>query len=242
MSAKMNILAIIPARGGSKGVPQKNLKPLGRQPLVAHVIQAAKNSRYIDKLIISTDDKDIGQLGTRMGLEIPFMRPTELATDNVPLIAVVLHAYNYFKKKNIHYDAVLSVQPTCPFLTNETIDKVVELWLETNCESVVTIAQITKGHPYIAKRLYQDNVIDSFLPIPEGAIVGPRQKREPAYFLTGGIYLRAKRLLDTAEPKGHCLGKDTRAVVVDEFEAVDINDEFDFKFAEFLLKSGHVKI
>ena len=153
----MNILAIIPARGGSKGVPQKNLKPLGRQPLVAHVIQAAKNSRYIDKLIISTDDKDIGQLGTRMGLEIPFMRPTELATDNVPLIAVVLHAYNYFKKKDIHYDAVLSVQPSCPFLTNETIDKVVELWLETNCESVVTIAQITKGHPYIAKRLYQVN-------------------------------------------------------------------------------------
>jgi len=241
LNEKINVLAVIPARGGSKGVPKKNTKPLGGKPLVTHVVQTAKKSQYIDNLIISTDDNDINRLGKKFGLDIPFMRPIELASDNVPLIAVVLHSYNYFKKNDIHYDAVLSLQPTSPFLQHETIDKVIELWLKTGCESVVTIAEITKGHPYIAKRLHKGNLIDSFLPIPSGAVVGPRQKREIAYYLTGGIYLRSKRLLDIAEPKGHCLGKDTRAVVVNEFEAIDINNEFDFKFAEFLLDSGYIK-
>lgn len=236
----MDVLAVIPARGGSKGVAKKNMRLLDNKPLIAYSVDYAKQSKNIDHLIISTDDEDIATIGASLGVDIPFQRPAHLGSDNTPLIAVVQHAYNYFKEKNIVYDAVLSLQPTCPFLHYETVDQVIEIWLQTGCESVVTVSEIMKGHPYIAKRLQLDSTIEDFCIIPEGAVTGPRQKREKAYYLTGGIYLRDKRLLDRAEPKGHCLGSDARAVVVNEIEAVDINNELDLKFAEFLVRSGYI--
>jgi CMP-N,N'-diacetyllegionaminic acid synthase len=239
---KMSVLAVIPARGGSKGVPKKNMRLLGDKPLVAYAINSVKRSKYIDHLIISTDDEDIVQIGKRLGVNIPFRRPADLASHDAPLIEVVLHAYNFFKDKDIQYDAVICMQPTCPFLRHETIDQVIEVWFRTGCESVVTVSEIINGHPYIAKRLLPDNMIENFCLIPEGAIIGPRQKREKAYYLTGGIYLRDKRLLDSAEPKGHCLGADARAVVVSELEAVDINSEFDFMLAEFLIRTAYAKV
>jgi CMP-N-acetylneuraminic acid synthetase len=236
----MDVLAVIPAPGGSKGVTKKNMRLLDNKPLIAYSVDYAKQSKNIDHLIISTDDEDIARIGASLGVDIPFQRPAHLGSDNTPLIAVVQHAYNYFKERNIVYDAVLSLQPTCPFLHYGTIDKVIEVWLQTGCESVVTISEIMKGHPYIAKRLHSDSIIEDFCIIPEGAVMGPRQKREKAYYLTGGIYLRDKRLLDKAESKGHCLGSDARAVVVNEIEAVDINNELDLKFAEFLILSGYI--
>ena len=236
----MDVLAVIPARGGSKGVAKKNMRLLDNKPLIAYSVDYAKQSKNIDHLIISTDDEDIARMGASLGVDIPFKRPAHLGSDNTSLIAVIQHAYNHFKERNIVYDAVLSLQPTSPFLHYETIDQVIEVWLQTGCESVVTISEIMKGHPYIAKRLHSDSIIEDFCIIPEGAVMGPRQKREKAYYLTGGIYLRDKRLLDKAEPKGHCLGSDARAVVVNEIEAVDINNELDLKFAEFLIRSGYI--
>jgi N-acylneuraminate cytidylyltransferase/CMP-N,N'-diacetyllegionaminic acid synthase len=238
MTKTKKIMAVIPARGGSKGVPRKNTRTLNGRPLISYIINSAKQSKHIDKLIISTEDEDIMQIGRGMGVDIPFKRPPELASDNTPLIAVILHAYNYFKERNTQYDAVLSLQPTCPFLQPKSIDNMIELWIESVCESVVTISEITKGHPYIAKDLLSGHIIKNFCPIPEGAIVGPRQKRRKAYYLTGGVYLRDKRLLEITETKGHALGSDTRAVVVDEIEAVDINSELDLKFAELLINLG----
>ena len=236
----MDVLAVIPARGGSKGVAKKNMRLLDNKPLIAYSVDYAKQSKKIDHLVISTDDEDIARIGESLEVDIPFQRPAHLGSDNTPLIAVIQHAYNYFKERNIVYDAVLSLQPTCPFLHHETIDEVIEVWLQTGCESVVTVSEIMKGHPYIAKRLHPDGVIEDFCVIPEGAVMGPRQKREKAYYLTGGIYLRDKGLLDKAEPKGHCLGSDARAVAVNEIEAVDINNELDLKFAEFLIRSGYM--
>ena len=241
-SLNKSVLGVIPARGGSKGVPKKNLRLLADKPLITYAIQSAKESRYIDHLIISTDDEEIVRIAEILEVDVPFRRPANLAADHTPLIAVVLHAYNFFEETSTSYDAVVSIQPTCPFITCETIDRIIELWMRTGCESVVPIAEIKNGHPYIAKRLLQDNVIENFCMIPEGYIVGSRQQREKAYYLTGGIYLRDGRLLDKAEPVSHCLGDDSRAVVVDMFEAVDINSEFDLEFAEFLIHSGYVKI
>ena len=237
---KKKILAVIPARAGSKGLHRKNIQALNGEPLITHIIRSANQSKYIDKLIISTEDKDIIRIGKREGVDIPFTRPSGLASDSTPLIAVVLHAYRFFKERGALYDAVLSLQPTCPFLRPESMDKMVDLWLETGCESVVTISEITKGHPYIAKDLISGNMIRNFGAIPEGAVLGPRQKRRKAYYLTGGAYLRDRGLLEMTEAKGHALGSDARAVVVDEIEAVDINSELDLKFAEFLLHSGYV--
>jgi CMP-N-acetylneuraminic acid synthetase len=239
--AGKRVLAVIPARGGSKGVPRKNTRSLGGRPLLSYPIRAARGAARVDRLIVSTDDDRILEICRDLDVEVPFIRPPELASDRAPLIAVVVHAYEFFRAEGISYDAVLSLQPTCPFLCSATIDRVIALWLETECECVVTVSEITKGHPYIAKRLKGDHAIESFTPIPQGAVVSPRQARETAYYLTGGIYLRDRRLIERAEPRGHCLGEDPRAVVVDEIEAVDINEEFDLKFADFLIEAGYVK-
>lgn len=235
------IMAVIPARGGSKGVLRKNMRTIGGKTLIARAIEAAQNSKYLARIVVSTDDEFIADEARSLGVDPPFRRPPELATDHAPLMAVVLHAYHFFKSADLPHDAVLSLQPTCPFLTGQTIDQVVEVWLASGCESVVTVSEISKGHPYIAKRLLAGNRLEEFLPIPEGTVVAPRQKREKAYYLTGGMYLRDQRLLERSGTQGHCLGDDARAAVVTQVEAVDINDEFDLGFADYLVQSGMVK-
>ena len=232
---KPRILALIPARGGSKGVPRKNIRLLGGNPLIAHIHKAACNSEYIDKVILSTDDEEIAKVGKSLGMEVPFVRPGELAREFSLLPGVSKHAMMFFDDLGEKYNGILSLQPTCPFLSTESINKAVEIWIRHQCDSVTSVSEITKGHPYIAKRVKEDLSLENFSPIPEGAITSPRQKREKAYFLTGGLYMRNRSLLEKPELKGHCLGDDSRAVVVSELEAVDINTEIDFKFAELLM-------
>jgi len=239
---KQSILAVIPARSGSKRVPKKNIRNLGNKALVSYLIESAGKSKLIDKLILSTDDYEIKGIGMSLGVEIPFERPDYLSSDYASLISVVKHAYNYYRELGVNYDAVVSLQPTCPFTSVQTIDKIISLWKRTKCDSVTTVAEITQGHPYIAKSLKGDGVIKNFCIIPEDAVVTPSQKREKAYYLTGGIYLRDKRILDSNELTGHCLGTDSRGVVVSEIEAVDINTEADFKYAQFLQEQGILNI
>jgi len=233
----MKILCVIPGRAGSKGVRHKNTRMINGEPLIAFAIKAAKRSTYIDRLIVSSEDDEILSIAKDLKIDIPFKRPKELAADTSPLISVVQHAYNFFKEQKQYFDAVVCLQPTCPFVKTETIDSAVDLWQRTGCDSVTTVSEITKGHPYISKRMENNHMIKNFCIIPENAVVSPRQKREKAYYLTGSLYLRDKRLLQNIETKGHCLGVDSKAVVVDEFEAVDINTEFDLKFAEYIMSS-----
>ncbi len=239
---KGNILAVIPARSGSKRILNKNIRKLGNKPLVVYIIESAQKSRFIDKLVLSTDDDEIANIGISLGIEVPFKRPAEFATDNAPLISVIKNAYDYFKDRGFHYDAVISLQPSCPFISPQTIDKVMSLWQHSKCDSVTTVAEIKHGHPYIAKSLEEDNVIRDFCSIPKNAVVAPSQKRRKAYHLTGGIYLRSVKLLELDNISGHCLGNDARAITLNEVEAVDINTEIDFKFAEFLIASGKIDI
>lgn len=238
----MNILAIIPARSGSKGVKDKNFRPLAGKPLIEYAIRAAQKCADISKLIVSTDDKRIAKIADTLGVDVPFIRPKELVRDNTSLVSVNQHALGFFKEKGIVYDGVLSLQPTNPFVKVETIEKAINLFFLSKCDSVTTVAEITAGHPYIAKKLLTENKITNFCEIPPNEPIAPRQKRRKAYYLTGGMYLRTKQILDIVEPSNHCLGADARAVVVNEFEAVDINSEIDLEFAEYLIQSGYVKI
>lgn len=239
---KGNILAVIPARSGSKRISNKNTRKLGNKSLIAYIIESAKKSKLIDRLVLSTNGDNIADIGRSLGAEVPFKRPDHLSSDNVPLISVIRHAYDYFKDRGFHYDAVLSLQPTCPFTSTQTIDKVISLWQQSKCDSVTTVAEIKHGHPYIAKSLEEDNGIRDFCNIPKNAVVVPSQKRRKAYYLTGGIYLRSVKLLELDNISGHCLGNDARAITLNEVEAVDINTEIDFKFAEFLIASGKIDL
>ena len=229
------ILGVIPARGGSKSIRRKNIKTICGKPLIKYIFEASQQSRYITRLILSTEDEEIATVGKSIGMEVPFERPKELAEDDVPEIYVIKHALRYFDEVGFKADAVILLHPTNPFTRTQTIDKAIELWLDTGCDSVTTIAEITRGHPYITKRLKEGNVIENFCPIPEGVKIHRRQDREKAYYLTGTLYLRNRSLIEAENMDSHYLGKDSRAIVVDEIEAIDINTLFDFELADWLM-------
>ncbi len=228
------ILGVILARGGSKGVPRKNVRNLAGRPLIQHIFDTAKKSKYITKLILSTEDKEIAEIGRSIGLEVPFMRPSELATDSATGISVIRHAMNFMDGAGFRADAVYSIQPTNPFTSIETIDGAIRLWIESGCDSVTTITEVTCGHPYITKRLKENSTIENFCTIPARTSMHARQAREKAYYLTGALYLRSRSLIEAENMDSHYLGNDSRAVVVNEVEAMDINTPFDFELAEWM--------
>jgi CMP-N,N'-diacetyllegionaminic acid synthase len=228
------ILGVVPARGGSKGVPRKNLKPLGGFPLLQHIIRTAEQSKYINRLILSTEDDEIAEAGKEIGIEVPFKRPAELATDNATGIAVIKHALKHFDSMGERFDGVISLQATNPLMKTETIDRAIALWLETGCDSVTAVAQLTKGHPYITKRLSDNGRIENFCEIPANAKMHRRQAREKVYYLTGALYLRSRELIEAENMDSHYLGLDSRAIVVSELESIDIDTPFDFELAEIL--------
>lgn len=229
------ILGVIPARGGSKGVPRKNIRLLCGKPLIQYIFESAQKSKYINRLILSTEDSEIADVARSIGIEVPFMRPAELATDTASSISVIKHALKHFDDQGTRFDGIISLQATNPFTSTETIDKVIKLWLESGCDSVTTLSEVTQGHPYITKRLKSDNTIESFCAIPDGVVIHRRQDREKAYYMTGALYMRSRQLIEAENMDGHYLGKDARAVVVDELEANDINNQFDFEFVEWIM-------
>jgi CMP-N-acetylneuraminic acid synthetase len=124
---KNKIIAIIPARGGSKGLPRKNIKLLLGKPLVAWTIEQAKNSKYVNKVVVSTEDKEIAEISRGYGAEVPFLRPKELARDDSPTIDAILHALNWFEESGEYFDIVVLLEPTSPLRDVEDKDKCVEI-------------------------------------------------------------------------------------------------------------------
>ncbi len=229
------ILGIIPARGGSKSVRRKNIRELCGKPLLGHIYESASQSKLLSRLVLSTEDEEIARMARSMGLEVPFMRPPELATDAASTISVIRNVVKFFDAKNEKFDAVVSIQATNPLTKTETIDKAIQLWIDTQCDSVTTISSMTCGHPYTAKRMKESGRIENFVAAPPGVRIDRRQDREPAYFLTGALYLRGRKLIDS-NVEGYCLGEDCRGIVTQEVEALDINSEFDFRLIELVMK------
>jgi len=236
MPRKLKVLAVIPARGGSKGVPRKNARDLCGHPLIYYPIQAAKNCSLIDKVIVSTDDKEIIRKAEECGAEIPFVRPESISGDKVSLIPVCQHAMRFFDEQSQHYDAILSLQPTSPFVTAEILNKVVSLLIETGCDSVVTVHEIIHGHPYRAKKLLADSRLDNFFEEFNGDTFLQKQDRPPAYAYNGAVYLRKRDLLENYNGKDFGLGNDVRAVCMSTEDSVNIDTESDFRMAEFIMK------
>ena len=150
-------LSIIPARGGSKGIPNKNIVNIAGKPLIQYTIEAALNSKSLHSLIISTDDKKIAEVGKNCGVEIPFMRPAKLARDDTPAIDVVLHALDWLKENDSYEpDAVVLLQPTSPLRTEKHIDEAIQLFVEENADTVVSIVEVPHNFsPYKLLKLDQ---------------------------------------------------------------------------------------
>jgi len=226
------VLAVVPARGGSKSVPRKNLREIDGTPLVAHQIQTARSADEVNRTILSTDDDEIAAVGREYGAEVPFVRPASLATDDVPVIAAVKHSAEFFGDEGDLPTYTVCLQPTSPFTTAEQLDEAIRKARTTGCDSVVSVTEVTETHPYRAYRLENDRV----KPLEGITREAPdqRQDRPDVYGFTGAIYVRKTELLLEWDGADFALGDDMRAVVQAEESSVEIDSEFDLTVARAL--------
>jgi len=220
------ILAIIPARGGSKGIPRKNIKILAGEPLIAWTIEEAKKSKYIDRLILSSEDDEIIRVAKEWGCEVPFKRPIELAQDDTPGIEPVIHAINTLKEK---YDYVCLLQPTSPLRKVEHIDGCIEKCINSNADSCVSVTEVDK-HPYW---MYEIDTEEKLKPLFLEKNVTRRQDLPKVYALNGAVYIAKTEWI--SETKSF-ISDQTVGFSMEKLLSLDIDDEIDFKICDYLLK------
>ncbi|MFK7806511.1 MAG: acylneuraminate cytidylyltransferase family protein [Saprospiraceae bacterium] len=185
----MKILALIPARGGSKGVPLKNRKLLGGQPLIAYSINAALACEGIERVTVSTDDEDIASISKSAGAKVPFLRPAELATDKSPSIDTVIHALQFYKAKNINFEAICLLQPTCPFRTADDIAKAIKIFKNSEADCLISVRAVP--HQFNPHWTFEEKENSPYLKIATGEknIISRRQDLPKVYYRDGSIYL-----------------------------------------------------
>lgn len=224
---KPKILAIIPARGGSKGVPRKNLRELAGKPLIAWTIEEAKKSRHIERVILSSEDDEIIEVAKQYGCEVPFKRPIELAQDDTPGIEPVLHAIEQCPG----YDYVVLLQPTSPLRTVEDIDGCIEKLLSIGGDFCVSVTEPEKS-PYWMYTLENDKMVPL---LAQDRLITRRQDLTKCYVLNGAVYVaQVKKLVE----RKSFLVDDTLAYIMKPEHSLDIDTLVDLKICEGLLKSN----
>lgn len=230
------ILGIITARGGSKGVPGKNIKLLGGKPLIAYTIEAARKSGVFDRIILTTDDPKIAEVAKRFGCEVPFMRPKELAADDTQHLPVLRHAISWLKDNEGYYpDYAMTLHPTSPFRRSEHIRLAAEIILKTGADSVLGVSEIP-GHfsPHKAMTMNAGGALTLFNGNPVKKRTMRRQDLAPCYFSNGTIYLYKTDNLFKGDGQAEFFGDDVRACVMDARYGVDIDTMEDWEYAEFM--------
>ena len=226
----MLVLGIVPARGGSKGVPGKNVRPLAGRTLLEYAARAARESGVLDRVILSTDSPDIADTGRRAGLDVPFMRPAPLAADDTPMLPVVLHALESLGRDDWSPDMIVLLQPTSPLRRPDHIRDAVTTLRDTKADSVVAVVEIPRHlSPDYVMRI-DEGRLQPFL--PEGVRVTRRQDARPAYSRDGTVYAFWRA---TIERFGSIYGEDCRPLLIDERESLSIDSPADWDAAERLL-------
>jgi N-acylneuraminate cytidylyltransferase/CMP-N,N'-diacetyllegionaminic acid synthase len=224
------ILALIPARGGSKGLPRKNIKTLLGKPLIAWTIEQALASKYLDKVIVSTDDREIAEVSKKYSAEVPFIRPKELAEDDTKGINVILHVINWIEKNNKKYDLIILLQPTSPLRTSEDIDNAISLFFLKKANAIVSVCEVDH-HPLRANTLPEDGCMKDFIK-PE--ITNKNRQELPKYYrLNGAIYLA---YWDYLKEQKTFFGKKTFACIMPQDKSIDIDSEIDFELTKIIMK------
>ena len=226
---------MIPARGGSKGIPRKNLAPLLGKPLLAYTIEAAKASGFLTDIVVSTEDQEIAAVSRDCGAQVPFYRPPELATDKALSLPVVLHALHQMEQLTSKpYDIVVMLQPTSPLRSAHDIDSGIQLLLNTGADSVISVVDVGGHHPFRMKRVVGENILVNF--IDQGfEDMRPRQELPRVYIRSGALYIVRRSVL--AEQQTF-VGPDCRAYVMPEHRAINIDTRLDLIFAEQLLRQA----
>jgi CMP-N,N'-diacetyllegionaminic acid synthase len=219
--------ALIPARGGSKGIPRKNIKLIAGKPLIVWTIEAALRSSLLDAVVVSTDDPEIADVARRAGAKVPFMRPSELAQDQTPGLDPVMHALDQLPQ----YDSVLLLQPTSPLRTTEDIDACLRLAMQQHASSLVSVSE-PDTHPHWTYRLTDGQTLERMI---DAAPVARRQDLPAVVALNGAMYFADANWL---RRNGSFIGAETLAYVMARDRSVDLDTPLDWKFAELLLKES----
>lgn len=227
----MRILGLIPARGGSKGVPGKNIKLLNNKPLLAYTSEIALQSKKLTELIISTEDHEIIEVAKKLGIKVPFIRPMSLAEDTTPTIDTIIHALEWYKFHNIYFDAVCILQVTCPFRTVDFLNKAIETFIAQDSDSLVSVLRV----PYVYNPHWtfeEDNEGNLKNATGDNEIISRRQELPTAYHRDGSIYITKSEVL----LKDHSLyGKSIAFIESDPEFYVNIDTLSDWEKAEEII-------
>jgi CMP-N,N'-diacetyllegionaminic acid synthase len=225
------IVALIPARGGSKGLPGKNLRLLAGHSLIEYAARVARESGVVDRVVLSTDAPEIAAEGRRVGADVPFLRPAALAADDTPMQPVVAHALDTLDAAGVRPEIVLLLQPTSPLRTPQHLREAVRLLRESGADSVVSVVEVPRHlSPDYVMRI-EGGELKPFL--PEGARVTRRQDARPAFVRDGTVYAFWAR---TFREHGNIYGLHCRPLPVDTSESVTIDTAADWDAAERMLK------
>lgn len=239
---RASVLAVIPARAGSKGIPGKNIRPLAGRPLLQYTVEAAAAAQTIQRAILSTDSEEIAALGRQLAIEVPFLRPADLAQDDSPTAPVILHALDWLEAdEGYRPEIVVVLQPTAPLRTGRHIDEAISLLLESDADAVVSVAPVP-GHFHPE---WQFTVCNGELlrydETPLSALPARRQRLPVTYTRNGAVYAcRCPALQAT----GSLFGRRALAYVMPPEAAVSLDSELDWRLVEALLgkQSGHQSV
>ena len=228
----MKILAIIPARGGSKGIPRKNIKLLAGKPLIFWSIDAVLKAKGINRILVSTDDEEIAAEAIRYGVQVPFLRPKEFARDESPQYETVLHALDWLEQNEKYVpDYTLLLQPTSPLRSSEDIGNAISIVNDLKPNAVVGVTE-AKNHPYFIKRINEKGILESY-----SNNIFPkyfrRQDMPTAYVINGAIYINE---INHFKKTKEFIPEGTIPLIMSPKCSVDIDSEFDFRIAESMLQ------
>lgn len=228
----MRVLGLIPARGGSKGIPNKNIKLLGTKPLIAYTIETALKSKLITTVAVSSDSKKILKVSKELGVSELIKRPDDLSSDQSPTIETVIHALNYYSKKNIHFDAVCLLQPTSPFRKASFLDKAILKFKVEESDSLVSVLEVpNEFNPHWV--FEEDEHSKLRISTGDETIISRRQDLPKSYFRDGMIYITKSKVILAQQS---LYGKSISYIESEKSNYVNIDTEKDWVKAEKLLR------
>lgn len=232
------VLAVIPARGGSKGLPRKNILPLCGRPMIAYTIEAALSVSAVDRVVVSTESEEIANISVEYGAQVPFLRPKELAEDHTPGVDPILYTHETFEKtEKEEYEYILLLQPTSPLRTKKHIEEAIEIFLRSKESFDSLVSVVPLEHPIEwNRRIGPQGKLEDFISYSKQEIYA-RQKTEELYRLNGAVYIAKKDVLYKARSFET---ERTLAYVMDRRSSVDIDRIEDFEYAEFLMKQREI--
>lgn len=226
----MEILGIIPARGGSKTIPHKNVVLVGGKPLLAYTFEAARESRLLSRVILSTDDEFIRQIGLKAGVEAPFLRPAEFAQDASPMVDVISHALNWLEnEQNYKPEIIVLLQPTSPLRTSEHIDEALEYLFTADADTVVSVVEVPHQFNPVSVMKLDGQDLKPFL---DGVQIMRRQDKPRLFARNGPSILAMKR---SVVESGRLYGDHVRPFLMSAEESVDVDEIGDLSLVEFHL-------